>query len=149
MLRNILCFFILINTVCKEPKQPYLSQKDFIMEQRLRDAVYGYVRQNYEADNMIDDIVNIIYQYYLIRLASKILNVEEQSSFIDFLFDELKQQKENKNMNLINAKLLYRASDHEYLGSKFHELCHDKGATITIIHNEYDHIFGVYLSKSI
>ena len=67
---------------------------------------------------------------------------------MNFLFKELKQQKENENLQSIDLELVYRASDHGYRASKFHELCKNKGATITIIHNEFNHIFGGYTSKS-
>ena len=119
-----------------------------IMESRQRDTVYGYVRRNCTAQNMINDIIEIVYEYYLIRIASNILNAQEQASFLNVLWNALKQQKGNENIKSINTKLLYRASENEYSATKFHELCTDKGATITIIHNEYDHIFGGYVSKS-
>ena len=118
------------------------------MEQKAIHTVYGYVRLNYTGDNMIGDIINIIYQYYVIKLASKILDSEEQLAFMNFLFDELSHQKENESIKSLGTDLLYRASDNKYRASKYHELCRDKGSTITIIHNEFDHVFGVYLSKS-
>ena len=46
------------------------------------------------------------------------------------------------------TKLLFRASEHKYDRNNFHTYCDDKGPTITIIHNEYDHIYGGYVSVS-
>lgn len=40
-------------------------------------------------------------------------------------------------------KLLYRGSDDGFIASKFHELCDEKGSTLTIIKSDgYDRIFG-------
>ena len=55
----------------------------------------------------------------------------------------------NKNMKSIETKLLFRGSEHEFECDKFHQLCHNKGATITIIHNEYDTVYGGYISESL
>ena len=43
-----------------------------------------------------------------------------------------------------NPKLLYGASENEYLASKFHDLCDGNGATITIIKSNFGNIFGGY-----
>ena len=122
------------------------------MAQRQRDIVFGYVRTNYET-LIIDDIINIIYDYYLIRIASKILNVEEQSLFMELIFHRLKQQSENTDIKNIDTKLLFRESDYATLDHtnkciKFQELCTGEGPTISIFHNNVDHIFGCYISKS-
>ena len=117
------------------------------MEQRQKDAVYGYVRLEY-GESFIKEIIGIIYQFYLIRIESNILNSEEKISLMDLLFNTLQKQEENQQMKSIDTKLLYRASEHAYDSRKFHELCDEKGATITIIHNEHNHIFGGYISKS-
>ena len=77
--------------------------------QRQRDTVYGYVRSNYTG--FITDIIEIIYQFYLIRIASNILNSNEEASLTNLLFDTLETQKENKNITSITTKLLYRASE--------------------------------------
>ena len=117
-------------------------------QQRQRDIVYGYVRLNYEVSFTLD-VIDIIYNFYLIQITSNILNLEEQCSFMNLLYNRLKQQKENENIKSINTKLLFRASDNDYkCDETFHDFCDDQGATVTIIHNEHDHIFGGYTSKS-
>ena len=116
------------------------------MEQHQKDIVHGYVRLNYK-EFIMDDIINIIYMFYLIRMASNILDMEEQTAFINSLFHRLKQQHENQNIMSIATNLLFRASDNGNNCDKFHEKCDNKGATITIIHNEHNHIFGGYTSK--
>ena len=42
-------------------------------------------------------------------------------------------------------KLLYRAKRDGFTGTKFHELCNGKGATLTICKSKnYEHLFGGY-----
>ena len=116
------------------------------MEQRTTDIVSGYVRLNYDK-SFVSDIVEIIYQFYVI-ITSNILNYQEQIAFVDLLFNRLKQEKGNQNMTFIHTELLFRASDNEYDCGKFYNAVGDKGATITIIHNEHGHKFGGYVSES-
>lgn len=124
------------------------------MEQRARDTVHGFVRLNYDGSFIIE-ITEIIYQYYLIKIASKILNEIEQISFMDLLYHRLRQQQ-NANLKYIHTELLFRASDIERKSWQsdpeyyeiFHKAVSEKGPTITIISNQYNHIFGGYLSKS-
>ena len=115
------------------------------MEQKELDTVHGYVRLNF-GESYPKDIATIIYEFYLLRFDSKTLTNEEQTSLLDLLYKQLRRQEENVNMKAIGAKLLYRASEHRYSASKFHELCVNKGATIALFHTEYNHIFGAYLS---
>ena len=117
------------------------------MTQRQRDAVYGYVRLNY-GRNATKDIIGVIYKFYLITIASNILNLEEQSLFMDLLFCRLLKQEGNEDMKSIDTELLFRASEYQERCEKFYEICNNKGPTISIIHNEYDHIYGGYVSKS-
>ncbi|KAK8810569.1 hypothetical protein WA158_007144 [Blastocystis sp. Blastoise] len=49
-------------------------------------------------------------------------------------------------------KLLFRASEHYYLASKFHQYCDNKGETVTLIkhigHDDHINIFGGYTDQS-
>ena len=56
-------------------------------EQRNRDVVNGWVKENYDGPFLMD-IIKIIYNYYLLKLAmaSNISNAKEQESFLDLLF---------------------------------------------------------------
>ncbi len=45
-------------------------------------------------------------------------------------------------------KLLYRASEHEYSATSFHECCDDKGPTLVIIKSSGGWIFGGYTTQS-
>ena len=117
------------------------------MDEFERDTVYGYVRQNYDG-TLAEEIIEIIYKFYLVIISTNILSKPEQAWFMYLLFDRLSQQKQNKNMKFINLELLYRASDYENKYEKYAQLCYDKGPTITIIHNDANIIFGGYTSKS-
>ncbi len=50
--------------------------------------------------------------------------------------------------NDIKWKLLYRASEHEYTASSFHECCDDKGPTLVVIKSSGGWIFGGYTTQS-
>ena len=117
------------------------------MEQKQKDIVYGYVRLNY-GESIIRDIIEIIYQFYLMKIDSNILNSNEQILLLNLLFDALREQPRNTHIKTIEMKLLYRASENEYSARKFREFCEGKGPTITIIHNEHNHVFGGYTSQS-
>ena len=41
-------------------------------------------------------------------------------------------------------KLLFRGSEHNFSAQNFHNLCDNKGATISIVKSEYEQIFGLY-----
>ena len=131
----------------KYPRTQVTVTCPLTMALRQELAVYGWVRENYDA-TFLDDIINIIFSFYRLVLDTQILNQQEQELFLKLLFDTLTKQEMNKNMRSINTELLFRASEHKFDCNKFHENCHNKGATITIIHNEHDHIFGGYTSKS-
>ena len=115
------------------------------MEAEQRVIVYGYVRSNYNG-SIIKDIINIIYNYYLIRIASKLLHTEEQMALMDLLFTRIKRH--NKNIQSIDTKLLFRASDNNGRLDDYDKKCFDKGSTVSIIHNNNNHIYGGYTSKS-
>ena len=117
------------------------------MSQQQRDSVYGYVRKHYDG-LFITDITEIIFQSYLIEIESNILSSDEKLSLMNLLYNTLKQQAGNNDIKYIETALLYRASDNDFDGDKFHDLCDEQGATISIFHNEHSHIFGGYTSKS-
>ncbi len=45
-------------------------------------------------------------------------------------------------------RLIYRASEHEYTTSSFHECCDDKGSTLIVIKSSEGWIFGGYTTQS-
>ena len=114
--------------------------------QRQRDTVYGFVRCNCKHENMIDDIINIIIDFYLIVIESNILSYEESETLLDLLHEQLKKQDDNKFMKYLDADLLFRASEHQFSATKYHEICDGNTNTLTIIQNEHEHVYGGYAS---
>ena len=119
------------------------------MEQKQRKAVYGWIRENY-GDSFLNDIADIIYNFYRLILDSKILSEDEKIEFVHFLYDSLKQQNNHKTANIksLDTQLLFRGSEHNFAAAEFHKYCDNKGPTITIIYNEHNRIFGGYVTKS-
>ena len=94
------------------------------------------------------DIKNMIYGFYATKIDTNILNCEQQILCMNMIFNRLRQQKGNENKRKMKVDLLYRASEQNYRASRFHDLCDEKGPTLTIIHNDNGYIFGGYASKS-
>eukprot|EP01084_Bolivina_argentea_P107765 192649_1 len=110
----------------------------------LQSIVWHFIRTVYE--NHTDGYIVPIALKYLITAFSKhiidsnILTISEDMQFIQLLQSQL------SNIVSINFKLLFRASEHNYSASKFHKLCDNHRPTLTIIKNEFNHIFGGYSS---
>ncbi len=49
---------------------------------------------------------------------------------------------------VLSLELLYSGNKHGWSCEKFHELCDDKGATITIMKSKANKIFGGFTTKS-
>ena len=62
------------------------------------------------------------------------------------------QQYDNKLREWLGGdykwKLIYRASEHGYTVSSFHECCDNKGPTLIVIKNDGGWIFGGYTTQS-
>ena len=112
------------------------------MEQSQRDAVFGYVRHNYNG-LYPDDVTDIIFKFYLITIDSTILKGNEQLSLYNLLCDRLGIIQRN-----VNIKLLYRASENEYKSQIFHKKCDKKGATFCVVLTEYGYVCGGYANIS-
>ena len=117
------------------------------MEQDQLLAVSGWIRENFN-QSFLDDLIQIVLAFYCLKLESSILSQDEKESLLNLLFDVLKKQEMHKNIRSMDTKLLFKASQHQFDNKKFHQFCDYKGPTITIIHNEHDHVFGGYLNKS-
>ena len=74
-------------------------------------------------------------------LRSKILSDEQKQIFVNTWL------KERLNCRHSTFVLLYRASRDGWASSKFHEICDDKGPTVTVVKSG-DYIFGAYTEKS-
>ena len=60
----------------------------------------------------------------------------------------LLSQLTNYNDNTLKLKLLYRSTRDGNTVKKFHEFCDNKGPTLTLIHSEFNHVFGGYTNVS-
>ena len=111
---------------------------------KYRTLIEGYMKRF--SLEYVQDIAELIYKFYFLCFDSKLLNDDEQMTLINLLWHRFHQNKVVNN--LIDFALLYRASEHAFSTHEFHQQCCHKGATITIIHNNKDFIFGGYASKS-
>ena len=115
--------------------------------QKQRDAVNGWIRNNYSG-KLLKDIVTIITKFFQLNMNSKIITESVAASFLDLIFDTVRKQKDYQSIQSLNTKLLYRASEQGFSSSKFFALCSVEEPTIVIIQNTLDHIFGGYTTKS-
>ena len=92
------------------------------METRKRNAVYGWVRENYQSA-FLDVISDIIYKYSLTLFESEIISSEEDQILMNLLFNHLKSQKGNEDISSIDTKLLYTCNNNTFDAKQFHNLC--------------------------
>lgn len=98
-----------------------------------------FIRTNYEnqkhGTNVPTSLKYLVRNFSMKVFQSNILSIKQDMQLIQFLSNVL---------SIKNSKLLYRASESQYLASEFHKSCDGKGATITIIRNNFGNIFGGY-----
>ena len=107
--------------------------------------ISNYVRSEYENKynkQYVPTTLKCIMMKYSDRIIGcRLLTMKQDLDF----FIKLSQMKLKRIRKL---DLLFRASDHDYSAFKFHELCDDQGATVTIIKTDHGNIFGGYTSES-
>ena len=107
-------------------------------------VVCCYTRNNYEKKS--DKIyVPMALKYLMIKFFKQVINSKFSTWTPDLNFLRLFQ---TKLPLLTQFQLLYRASDHYCSAKKFHELCDNKGATVTLIKSNHGNIYGGYTSKA-
>eukprot|EP01084_Bolivina_argentea_P169439 293737_1 len=117
------------------------------LQERYQLLTYGYFRQKIESvfsiriPSEIQDLC-LLYRGKRLMDETKILTAEEQNT----LFDLVSKQILSCNIDklFIELKLLYRWSRDGHAGREFHNRCDNKGATLTLIHTEFDHVCGGY-----
>eukprot|EP01083_Nonionella_stella_P090847 253879_1 len=105
-------------------------------------VIWGYIRVEIEDVINVDiatDIKQLIAQFSRPYFDSKILSLNEQLEFIELL-----SQNKLTDIKRKQVQLLYRASEHNYLADKFHELCNGHAPTLVVIQNNFGHVFGGY-----
>ena len=116
------------------------------METKQRNTVYGYIRMNCEEQNMINDIIQIIYQYYLWTLDSVILTDQNDIN----IFRDLLSPKFLSILNIedFHLKLLYRNNRDGNSPQSFHKHCDGHINTLTLVQSNYGNVFGGFASKN-
>eukprot|EP01084_Bolivina_argentea_P202904 346594_1 len=112
--------------------------------------VYGWIRKQKGSFVRIPECVTDLCLMYFGSLLfdSNILTFHENCNLDRILKEEIFFDS-GYIVKTMEYKLLYRASEHNYSATKFHELCDNKPSTVVIIKNEYKHVFGGYCSVSI
>merc|ERR1712228_397346 len=123
----------------------------FIMASRCKKyadvekIVWHFIRNEYEEKYDRRDVpLSLKYltmQFSKRMIGCSMLTIEEDLHFYDLLGSKL-----GKNSIENGFKLLFRASEHDYKPSAFHEICDGQGPTLTIIKSEFGNIFGGYTS---
>ena len=102
--------------------------------------VHHFVRVHYEKITS-NPFIPTVLKHLIILFASTIFNSCILSWYQDFQFFKL-----ISTLNIhIKPKLLYKASDHGFDKTEFHECCDDHGPTITLIQSQNHNIFGMYV----
>ena len=103
--------------------------------------VIGYARNISNKNFIINIIIDMISQFYGNTSLSNIIHDKLWYPFIEMISNQL-------NTNNMKLNKIFEAKMDGFTTSSFHKKCDNKGATLCIIQNEYDYIFGGYTSKS-
>ena len=108
-------------------------------------VIFGFIRENFNQSITIlifsifpVVLTELVIDYVIIRIDSMILSGKEEKCLIHLLNDKLQSN--------FTTELLYRASEHNFDSNKFHEKCDEKGSTIVIVKNTYNHVYGLFKS---
>ena len=132
-----------IYNVCKHPDiiWEYIETKD-ISEESLKQFDDDIeLLSDLDAIQCNDSAILMKISQLCLKNASKFLPTTHLVS----------QQYDGKLRNWIGnykLKLLYRASEHGYTASSFHQYCDDQGPTLIVIKSSGGWIFGGYTTKS-
>ena len=72
---------------------------------RLASAVSGWIRKTY-GNNFLDVITQMIFEYFYIKIESKLLNGNEQTKLMELLVDKLKRQRKRADTESIHNHLI-------------------------------------------
>ena len=120
-------------------------------KQKYRLLVSGYIREEtttfefFMNTKIPKDIIDLIYIFYPKGLqfdSEIIIDDGEKMIFGELLQEQFDSNNEYKKFNKTN--LLYRSTTNENTADAFHKACDGKSNTITIIHSNYNHIFGAF-----
>ena len=107
--------------------------------------VDGYIREIEQSLNetiIATEINKICFQFYFLQfiLDSIILTKDEKLKLFELFID-------HKLDNMVNWKLLFRASDDSFDETVCHNKCENNSNILWIIHSETDNVFGAFTKQ--
>eukprot|EP00347_Sterkiella_histriomuscorum_P004181 403361438 len=124
-----------------------INAKTDSIKQFTKDQINLFANQVLEFQQQIqqqEENPNIVNAVDQMKQDFRILvDKEINKSNYSFLGPQLIKGGIDKKFNL-----LFRGSTHGFTASQFHELCDNKGSTITFVLNEFGQVFGGYASLS-
>ena len=134
------------------------------IEMKYLDVIEDYLKngnklntsiiKSHQYDGTIDELIN----------EMNMIGIELNSDEKKVIFDTIDPRYIQRSRLIIDSqyddklkewlgndykwRLIYRASEHDYTASSFHEYCDDKGPTLVIIKSDNECIFGGYTTQS-
>ena len=139
----------------------YDSYKDYICDTcKHPDIIWEYIETkdiSEESLNQFDDDIELLNDLDAIHCDDSDIRLKISRYYFknpsEFLPDTqiINQQYDAKLREWTDYykwRLIYRASEHGYTASSFHECCNDKGPTLIVIKSDGGWIFGGYTTQS-
>ena len=109
---------------------------------KLKEEIINMKKEIEKINAIISSNINKELTKNVLTFDSKIITDFKEFQFV---LDRIENQSNKKIKKL---ELLYRATEHNGLGSIFHQKCDGKTPTIVIIHSKNNYIFGGFTEKS-
>ena len=132
-----------INKLCKHPDivWKYIETTDISEESLKQFADDAELLSDLDVIHCEDSSIRARISHYYLKNPSEFL---PDTQLIDKKYDQYLREWTDD----YKWKLIYRASEHDYRASSFHEYCDDKGPTLVIIKSSEGWIFGGYTTRS-
>ncbi len=133
----------IIDKTCIYPDiiREYIMTKD-ISEDNLKSIDdENEIRNDLDVVHCEDNKIRLKISKYCLKNPSQFL---PNTQIVDQQYDSYLKEW----IDITYFKLIYRASEHNYSASSFHEYCDDKWPTLIIIKSREGWIFGGYTTKS-
>ena len=133
-----------INVLCKHPDiiMKYIETRDISEESSKQFEDDTELLSDLDTIHCEDSNIRLKISNYYLKNPSELLS---NTQLVNQQYDgKLREWLGND----YKWKLLYRASEHGYTASSFHEYCDDKGPTLIVIKSSGGWIFGGYTTQS-
>ncbi len=132
-----------IYNICKYPDiiWNYIETKDISEESLKQINNVEDINNDLDTINCNNIAIRLKISQYFFKNPSEFL---PNTQIVDIQYDSYLRQWLGNDKYM---KLIYRASEHDYTASSFHEYCDDNGSTLIIIKSTGGWIFGGYTSK--